>query len=55
MSCIFCQICINDIIPFQLLGDAEFKEIFNFYRKRKGVTSHITNTFNQEPNLDGLV
>ena len=24
-----CQIRINDIIPFQLLGDAEFKEIFN--------------------------
>ena len=50
-----CQICINDIIPFQLLGVAEFKEIFNFYHNMKGVTSHTTNTLDQEPNLDGLV
>ena len=50
-----CQICINDIIPFQILGDAEFKEIFNVYHNMKGFTSHITNTLNQEPKFDGLV
>ena len=50
-----CQICINDIIPFQLLEVAEFNEIFNFYHNVKGVTNHITNILNQEPNLDELV
>ena len=50
-----CQICLNDIIPFKLLRDAELKEIFNVYHNMKGVTSHLTNTLNLEPNLDGLV
>ena len=49
-----CSVCLNDILSFQQVCDAEFREMF-YYHFDMNIFKQITSSLNDEPNIDDLI
>ena len=50
----FCSVCSNDILPFQQVCDAEFREMF-YNHFDMNTFKQITSSLNDAPNIDDLI
>ena len=49
-----CSVCLNDILPFQQVCDAEFREMFYNHFDMK-IFKQITTSLSDEQNIDDLI
>ena len=49
-----CSVCLNDILPFQQVCDAECREMFYNHFDTK-ILKQITTSLNDEPNINDLI